>query len=297
MLTQPAGPLARLTDGELVTALVEDRGDAHSELLRRFYPGLYRFLLGQGHSRQAIDAEDIAFKTFDDAKKDIRKFRGKSKLGTWIYAIAKNQATKFYSLARQYETVYDCNNPNAVAYDETDQTREVHNTAQADSSMDPELPGDDRWQFAENDDEEAQKNASGPRSLRPDYRLCTSPTAEQLYLAAEKRRILEKYLRKMTQTEQLIIRYRYFDGRIEGNKYKDGLTFKEIGRLLLKSEKAVEAAHRRALDELFVFLKFDPYFADRVGDQGFPSEREEVLESTRPATDQPTRSPQPVLAS
>jgi RNA polymerase sigma factor (sigma-70 family) len=280
-----------------VAALIEGRGDAHSELLRRFYPGLYRFLLGQGHARQAIDAEDIAFLTFDDAKKDIKKFRGEAKLGTWIYAISKNQATKFYALDRQYETVYDCNNPNATAYDETEQTREVHSRAQENGSMDPERPGDDRLQFAEDDDEEAQKNASGPKLSNPDFRLCTSPSAQQLLLSAERHRMIAKYLRQMTPTEQLIIRYRYFEGRIEGNKYKDGLTFKEIGELVFKSEKAVEVAHRRALDELFVLMKFDPYFKDLVVDQGFPSDREEDRKSTRTESVKPKRSPEPILAS
>jgi RNA polymerase sigma factor (sigma-70 family) len=275
--------------------LAEGSADAQEELFRRFYAGLYRFLLGHGHARQAIDAEDIAFLTFDAVKNDIEKFAWKSKLGTWIYAIAKNQATKFYSDKKQYETLYDYNNPNAVPYDETGTTREVHNVAKEDASLDFDRTGEGRWQYAEDSDEEAQKNASGPRSLGPSFQRCTRRNPEQEYLSEERRGKVKEYLNKMTKEEQEILKLRYFDGRRTSGEYRDGLTFREIGRKTLKSDNAVEIAHRRAIDELFVLMKFDPYFADRVIDPKPPSERKPKNQARQKATTQQPEEADPGL--
>ncbi len=268
MLMQPRGPLKELPDRDLVAKILSGDADAKTELFHRFFPGLYRYLLRGGLARQAIDAEDIAFLTFDAVIKYLRRFRWRSKLGTWIYAIARRQATRFYSQDRQFETLYDYANPSAIRYDQAEDTREVHSIVKTDkrgsvAPLDFDAIGEDRWQYAEDSDEEAQKHASGPVSSLLSFRRCRRPNPEQECLSAERREIIKRWLSRLTPYQQRIIKYRYFDGRIVNGQYRDGLSFDEIGELMSKGAEAVKLGHHRAIGKLRVMLKRDDYFEDR----------------------------------
>jgi len=78
-------------DRALADRLVEGDPDAVATLVEQYADDLYRFVYNQvGGSEQ--DTEDIVQDTFIAALKAIRRFRGDSKLRTWLFSIAVHKA-------------------------------------------------------------------------------------------------------------------------------------------------------------------------------------------------------------
>lgn len=80
-MTDEADLVARLKAG--------DRG-AFSQMVEQHSPHIYNLALGM--MEDPDEAEEILQETFLQAVKHIGGFRGQSKLGTWLYRIATNQA-------------------------------------------------------------------------------------------------------------------------------------------------------------------------------------------------------------
>ncbi len=78
-------------DDQLVQGLVLGDPDAVAVLVRRYADDVYRFVYNQvGGSAQ--DAEDVVQETFVAALKAIHRFKGDSKLRTWLFSIAAHKA-------------------------------------------------------------------------------------------------------------------------------------------------------------------------------------------------------------
>jgi RNA polymerase sigma-70 factor (ECF subfamily) len=83
-------------DGEdatlaLVQRLASGDPEAVEELVSHYADDVYRFVYNQvGGSAQ--DAEDVVQETFIAALKAVRRFKGDSKLRTWLFSIAAHKA-------------------------------------------------------------------------------------------------------------------------------------------------------------------------------------------------------------
>ena len=74
-------------ESALVKKLIQGDASAIQNLVACYADDVYRFVFNQVGGI-AQDAEDIVQETFIAALKSIRRFRGKSKLRTWLFSIA-----------------------------------------------------------------------------------------------------------------------------------------------------------------------------------------------------------------
>jgi RNA polymerase sigma-70 factor (ECF subfamily) len=86
----PVAEAARLSDAELVRAIMAHDRDAFTALMRRFNRLLYR--TARSIVRDDFDAEDVVQNAYLLAYRDISKFRGEAKLSTWLVRIVINEA-------------------------------------------------------------------------------------------------------------------------------------------------------------------------------------------------------------
>lgn len=82
--------LDKLTDEELLELSVKKNFEAFEELVRRYENRVYG--LGMKMLRSPHDAEDILQKTFLSVFENMDRFRGDSKVSSWIFRIATNHA-------------------------------------------------------------------------------------------------------------------------------------------------------------------------------------------------------------
>ena len=79
-----------MTESELILELQNGKHQAFQELMDRYQKSViaicYRFLLNQS------EAEDVAQEVFVEVFLSVHKFRGASKLSTWIYRIATTKS-------------------------------------------------------------------------------------------------------------------------------------------------------------------------------------------------------------
>ena len=73
---------------------------AFEQVVRQYSPQLYRQIRRMVYSHE--DANDILQNTFIKAWTNLEQFRGESKLSTWLYRIAVNEALNF--LQRRKDT-------------------------------------------------------------------------------------------------------------------------------------------------------------------------------------------------
>ncbi len=77
-------------EAQLVQRLVRGDADAVEELVATYTDDLFRFVYNQmGGTVQ--DTEDVVQETFVAALRAIRRFRGESKLRTWLFSIASHK--------------------------------------------------------------------------------------------------------------------------------------------------------------------------------------------------------------
>lgn len=78
------------TERELIRALIEKEDWAYRELIvawsENLYQLIFRFL------RRAEEAQEVLQETFKKVFENINNFKGESKLQTWLYRIATNEA-------------------------------------------------------------------------------------------------------------------------------------------------------------------------------------------------------------
>ena len=73
------------TEEELIIGLKEGRDNAYQELLNLFGSKIYNTAIGMLQNTE--DAEDLTQDVFAEIFQSIKKFKGESKLSTWIYRI------------------------------------------------------------------------------------------------------------------------------------------------------------------------------------------------------------------
>ncbi len=78
------------TERELIRALIEKEDWAYRELIvawsEKLYQLIFRFL------RRTEEAQEVLQETFKKVFENIKNFKGESKLQTWLYRIATNEA-------------------------------------------------------------------------------------------------------------------------------------------------------------------------------------------------------------
>ena len=89
-LTGKIPSLKDLTDEELLKLSIEENFEAFEELVIRYENRVYR--LGLKMLKSPQDAEDMLQKTFLSVFENMDKFRGDSKVSSWIFRIATNHA-------------------------------------------------------------------------------------------------------------------------------------------------------------------------------------------------------------
>jgi len=82
-----------LTEKEFIKELQEGGRDAFGKLLDQYQQMV--FTTGLSFVPNKEDAEDVAQEVFVEVFKSIHKFKGNSKLSTWIYRITVNKSLEF----------------------------------------------------------------------------------------------------------------------------------------------------------------------------------------------------------
>jgi RNA polymerase sigma-70 factor (ECF subfamily) len=80
------------SDKQLIRRLQDGEGDAFEQLIRIYAPRVYDLQCWLCGDRAA--AEDLTQETFIAVWRDIGKFRGESRLLTWVHAVARNIALR-----------------------------------------------------------------------------------------------------------------------------------------------------------------------------------------------------------
>lgn len=82
-----------LTENEFINGLKNRNANAYGKLLDDFQQKVFATCLSFVPNKE--DAEDIAQEVFVEVFKSIGKFKGNSKLSTWIYRITTNKCLEF----------------------------------------------------------------------------------------------------------------------------------------------------------------------------------------------------------
>lgn len=97
--------LPKDTEQELVEGLKDGQEDSQRKFFNQYYEGILRYLLYSGKARCQEDAEDITSETFSRVFRDIKGFKGRSSLKTWLFRIVDHAGIDFYRLSRnKYDT-------------------------------------------------------------------------------------------------------------------------------------------------------------------------------------------------
>ena len=108
-------------EAELVAKLRQGDTDALEQLYRRYIDRVYSLVFYQvGRDKSA--AEDIVQETFLSAINSVGKFRGKSKLYTWLCSIAYHKVADFYR--RQGRQARHGELPSAISAEELDKVQD-----------------------------------------------------------------------------------------------------------------------------------------------------------------------------
>src|SRR5512136_787899 len=78
------------TEGFSLTALQSGDPEEFSRLVETYSSKIYRLAIKMLNQQQ--DAEDVLQETFIKAYRGLNKFDGRSKLSTWLFRIATNEA-------------------------------------------------------------------------------------------------------------------------------------------------------------------------------------------------------------
>lgn len=82
-----------MNEQELVKGLQARNEESYRWLLERYQTPVYNIILGIVQSPE--DAEDLAQEVFIQVHRSIDRFKGESKLSTWLYRIATTKALDF----------------------------------------------------------------------------------------------------------------------------------------------------------------------------------------------------------
>ncbi|MGV6828423.1 MAG: RNA polymerase sigma factor [Flavobacteriales bacterium] len=82
-----------MQEGNFINELREGTRSAYSQLINDYEHKVFATCISFVPNKE--DAEDIAQEVFIEIFKSIKKFKGKSKLSTWIYRITTNKCLEF----------------------------------------------------------------------------------------------------------------------------------------------------------------------------------------------------------
>ena len=82
-----------MTEQDYIAALIQGKSSAFNQLLEDYQQKVFSTCISFVPNKE--DAEDIAQEVFLEVFKSISKFKGNSKLSTWIYKIATNKCLEF----------------------------------------------------------------------------------------------------------------------------------------------------------------------------------------------------------
>ena len=82
-----------MTENEFISELKEGRANAYAKLLDDFQHKVFATCISFVPNKE--DAEDVAQDVFIEVFNSINKFKGDSKLSTWIYRITTNKCLEF----------------------------------------------------------------------------------------------------------------------------------------------------------------------------------------------------------
>src|SRR5262245_43726295 len=80
---------AMLGETAFLAALRRGDADAGHQLVREYYPGLYRYLLTLTERPEL--AEDLTQETFLQAWRHLDQFQGRASLRAWLFCIARRE--------------------------------------------------------------------------------------------------------------------------------------------------------------------------------------------------------------
>jgi RNA polymerase sigma-70 factor, ECF subfamily len=88
-----------MNEEAIIKGLAEKDEKSFRELVKTFQKNVFHTCLGFVHNQE--DAEDIAQDVFIEVHRSIGRFRGDSKLSTWVYRIAVNKSLNHIRKNRQ----------------------------------------------------------------------------------------------------------------------------------------------------------------------------------------------------
>ena len=86
---------------------------AFRKLVSSYGPALHRHLLRMLHS--GADTDDVLQNTFVKAYRNLAKFRGDSKLSTWLYRIATNEALTWLRSNKRRNARFSTEDPGTIS--------------------------------------------------------------------------------------------------------------------------------------------------------------------------------------
>ncbi|TXF87079.1 RNA polymerase sigma factor [Neolewinella aurantiaca] len=89
------------------------RDAAFRKLVAAYGPALHRHLLRMLHS--GADTDDVLQNTLVKAYRNLKKFRGDSKLSTWLYRIATNEALSWLRSSQRRNARFSSEEPGSIA--------------------------------------------------------------------------------------------------------------------------------------------------------------------------------------
>jgi RNA polymerase sigma factor (sigma-70 family) len=128
--TDISGSAVAVNDKELVDKLRNREPAAVVELCNAYFDRIYRLVFSQVDGDRDV-AQDIAQETFLAAFKSAHRFRGQSKVYTWLYSIANRKVADFYR-RRKREGKHRADPLESQVYEaETDGTAESEETSES----------------------------------------------------------------------------------------------------------------------------------------------------------------------
>jgi len=93
-----------VNEQEIIKGLLEKDEKAFRELVNNFRKNVYHVCFGFVHNKE--DAEDIAQDVFIEIYRSASKFRGDSKLSTWVYRISVNKSLNHIRKYKYSKLIY-----------------------------------------------------------------------------------------------------------------------------------------------------------------------------------------------
>jgi RNA polymerase sigma-70 factor (ECF subfamily) len=92
-----------MNDEAIIIGLADKDEKVFHELVKSFQKNVFHTCLGFVHNNE--DAQDISQDVFIEIYRSVNKFRGDSKISTWVYRIAVNKSLNFLRKQKQVKNI------------------------------------------------------------------------------------------------------------------------------------------------------------------------------------------------